>query len=206
MYFCGLKRIFFHIIPLSSVHMIHFRPTAKKAFFGLIVALFFCFGNTKAQDGKALFNANCASCHAVHKKLTGPALAGVEERWPDQKKLYAWIRNSAAFLATGDKYANDLYLAYNKTAMNSFTNLTDGEIGAMLKYIRETPPPAPPGGGGATGTATSNSGSSSPLLFGILTLILAIVALILLQVNSNLRKLSDDKEGVRSGSLKRLPA
>ncbi|MFW1411035.1 c-type cytochrome, partial [Vibrio parahaemolyticus] len=58
-----------------------------------------------AQDGKALFSANCASCHQVHKKLTGPALAGVEDRWPDKKKLHAWIHNSAAFLKTGDAYA-----------------------------------------------------------------------------------------------------
>jgi len=34
------------------------------------------------------------------------------------------------------------------------------------------------------------------LLFGILTLILAIIAVILLQVNSSLRKLSDEKEGI----------
>jgi len=34
------------------------------------------------------------------------------------------------------------------------------------------------------------------LLYGVLTLILAVIMLILLQVNSNLKKLSDDKEGI----------
>ena len=38
--------------------------------------------------------------------------------------------------------------------------------------------------------------SDSTLVFGILTLILAFVALILLQVNSNLRKLADEKSGI----------
>ena len=59
-------------------------------------------------NGQALFSSNCASCHAVHKDLTGPALAGVEERWGDKERLYAWIRNNQAFLKTGDKYANEL--------------------------------------------------------------------------------------------------
>ena len=36
------------------------------------------------------------------------------------------------------------------------------------------------------------------LLYGILTLILAVIMLVLLQVNSNLKKLSDDKSGIPS--------
>lgn len=39
-------------------------------------------------EGKKLFQARCASCHNVNKKLTGPALAGVEERHSE-----AWILN-----------------------------------------------------------------------------------------------------------------
>ena len=35
------------------------------------------------------------------------------------------------------------------------------------------------------------------MLYGILTIVLAVIALILLQVNSSLRKLSDEKEGIR---------
>jgi hypothetical protein len=37
--------------------------------------------------------------------------------------------------------------------------------------------------------------SDNSILYGVLTLILAVVALIMLQVNSNLKKLADDKEG-----------
>jgi hypothetical protein len=34
------------------------------------------------------------------------------------------------------------------------------------------------------------------LIFGIISLIMALIALILMQVNSNLKKLSDDTEGI----------
>ncbi len=151
-----------------------------------------------AQDGKAIFSQNCASCHAVNKKLTGPALAGVEERWPDKTKLYSWVRNSAAFLKTGDAYANNLYNEYNKTAMNAFPALSNKEIDAVLGYINTAAKAAAAGPvAGATEDPNSAKGAESDnsLLFGILTLILAVVALVLLQVNSNLKKLADDKEG-----------
>jgi len=164
----------------------------------LFITLSSSIGNPiNAQDGKALFSQNCASCHAVNKKLTGPALAGVEDRWSDKKNLYAWIKNSAAFLKTGDPYANKLYNEYNKTAMNLFPNLTDKDIDAILGYIKSVPAAgAAPAGGAAGAAAPAESESDSTLVFGILTLILAVVSLILLQVNSNLKKLSDDKSGI----------
>ena len=145
-----------------------------------------------AQDGKALFQTNCAACHNPYKQVTGPALHGVSERVPDKKLLHAWIRNNNAVLASGNKYFNDLYVQFNKTPMTPFPSLTDAEIDAIIKYV-ELPPPSEttPSGGGKTAPESDNS-----LLYGILTIILAVIMLTLLQVNSNLKKLSDDKEGI----------
>ncbi len=154
------------------------------------------FAPANAQDGKALFNANCASCHKIDKDLTGPMLMGVEDRWPDKTKLYAWIRNNIAFRAKGDQYANDLYVKWNKAAMNTFPNFTDLEIAAILKYIGDYRPPMEEGGGGVK-NEKKDSGSNT-LLFGLVTIILAVVGLILLQVNSNLKKLTDEKAGLAS--------
>ena len=90
--------------------MISHRSITKTILLSTIVFLSLFFGNVvNAQDGKALFSQNCAACHAIDKKLTGPALLGVQDRWPDQKKLYSWIKNNQAFLKTGDPYANNLY-------------------------------------------------------------------------------------------------
>ena len=173
------------------------RNLAKIVTIFLFITFSAAIGNQlNAQDGKALFSANCASCHAVNKKLTGPALAGVEDRWPDKKNLYSWIKNNAAFLKTGDPYANNLYNEYNKTAMNLFTNLTDKDIDAILAYIKTVPAPGAAPADGAPAGAAAPAESDNSLVFGILSLVLAVLAIILMQVNSNLKKLSDDKLGV----------
>ena len=133
----------------------------------LFITLSSSIGNQlNAQDGKALFSQNCASCHAVNKKLTGPALAGVEDRWPDKKNLYAWIKNNAAFLKTGDPYANKLYNEYNKTAMNLFPSLTDKDIDAILGYIKTVPAAGAAPVGGAAAEAPKEE-SDSTLVFGL---------------------------------------
>lgn len=177
----------------------HNRPTAKKFLVSFLVAAVCSFGTVAhAQDGKALFNANCASCHHPAKDATGPALKGVEGRWESQEKLYAWIRNSQAVIKSGDKYANDLYNQWGKVAMTSFPTLKDEEIAAILTYVEDwKDPKAVVAGTGTPGPNTGADGTGdNSLIFGILTLVLAVVALILLQVNSNLRKLADDKDGI----------
>ena len=64
------------------------RNLAKIVSIFLLITFSTAIGNQlNAQDGKALFSQNCASCHAVNKKLTGPALAGVEDRWSEKKNL-----------------------------------------------------------------------------------------------------------------------
>ncbi|SJZ60878.1 c-type cytochrome [Sediminibacterium ginsengisoli] len=175
--------------------MISFRRIAKASFVSALLLMGSVLLNpASAQDGKTLFNTNCASCHKVHAKSTGPALAGVEDRWPDKAKLHAWIKNSQAFLKTGDKYANDLYNEYNKVAMNKFEGILDEkQIDDILAYIK-TVPAVDPKKVDSPDTGAAAEGDHS-LLFGILTLILAVVSLILLQVNSNLKKLADDREG-----------
>lgn len=180
--------------------MIPYRLVVKRVLFSLFLVGVACFSQPViAQDGKGLFMSNCAACHAVLKDGTGPALFGIEERVPDKKLLHDWIRNNQAVLATGNKYFNDLYVARNKTPMNPFPNLTDAEIEAILKYVQDEgvrqQTKVGPGGGGTTAAPVSEDSS---LLYGILTLILAVIVFTLLTVNANLKKLADEKEGVPS--------
>ncbi|MGE5108993.1 MAG: c-type cytochrome, partial [Sphingobacteriales bacterium] len=175
----------------------HRRKLHQAKLFLLLSATFFIGQITFAQDGKTVFQTNCSSCHNPYKVATGPALYGAYDRWGgNEANMTAWIKNSASY-KDKDPYAKKLFEQFNGTPMTNFTSLSDGEIAAVIKYIKELPPP-PTGGPGPEG-GTGAPAQDNTLLFGVLTLILAVVALILLQINANLRKLSDDKEGVYRG-------
>jgi mono/diheme cytochrome c family protein len=164
-----------------------------------VVLTLFSFKSASAQDvaaGKALFSANCASCHNPLKDATGPALQGVEKHVPSKEWLYQWIRNSAKLISSGDKYANEIYNKWNKTAMTPFPNLKDEEIDNIMAYVNSVQPPsaaAPAGGGVASGTETDNT-----WLYTIVTLVLALLIFILTRVNKTLNRVANDKQGLPS--------
>ncbi len=89
------------------------------------------------SKGKTLFLENCAACHSLKKDLTGPALAGVNERITDKEQLYKWIRNPSAVLGSGNVYFNELKKRFGGVVMTSFSNLTDDEIESVLSYIKD---------------------------------------------------------------------
>jgi mono/diheme cytochrome c family protein len=197
-YFCSLSG------NLTAYHqsiaiMSHHRSIVSSLCAAVVFVFLLTFSTgVKAQDGKALFQQKCASCHAINKNLTGPALSGVEDRWPNKADLYRWIRNSAALIKEGHPRAVEVYNQYNKIQMTAFPELKDADIDAILAYIN-APAPGPKGGDPIPDTVSNKAAESdSALIFGILTIILAVIALILLQVNSNLKRLSDDADGVAS--------
>jgi mono/diheme cytochrome c family protein len=176
--------------------MMHYKKLFLRFVTALILIGFTSFNSAFAQSGEELFKANCANCHKPDVDYTGPALKGVRDRQPDKEYIYKWMANPAGMIAT-DAYAKKLFERWRPTVMTAFGNLKKDQIDAILDYVEKyTPPPTT---AGATGAAGTSKGDDNSLLFGILTLILAVVAFILLQVNTNLRKLSDDKEGVLRG-------
>jgi mono/diheme cytochrome c family protein len=182
--------------------MIDHRANVKRTLFSALFFLLLSFGNkVTAQDGKAIFQDNCASCHSVFKPLTGPALGGVTTRgpWTDHKKIYEWVHNPAKFMAS-DPYTQGLKAQYN-AMMTPFPQLSEKEIDAVLDYVEKTFKAGPPGGNNTPSNAPGGQvvdEKDNSILYGVLTLILAVVALVMLQVNSNLKKLADDKDGLPS--------
>ena len=178
----------------------------KRFLFTISLALFSLslFAAPDLDNGKSLFKANCAQCHNKNMKddLTGPALGGIAERWEGKEDvLYAWIRNSQAVIASGDKYANNLYNEWNKTLMNPFPDLTDQEIEDLLGYVdgmykgtygpKKADIVATDGGKGDE--------SNNNFLYLTLTLILGLLAVVLAKIISNLRHLALVKEGAAVG-------
>lgn len=169
--------------------MSRYRKIFNRIFTSISLVFLLSFNNQSlAADGAALFKANCASCHKVDKDFSGPALKGWKERVPGGDWIYKWIHSP---IDQNDPYATALKNKWKPTIMTSFPQLKNDDIDAILKYVDEWVPEDL-----SKGNATSKGADDSSLLFGILTLVLALIAFILLQVNSNLRKLSDEKEGV----------
>lgn len=171
----------------------------KRVFTGLLIVVSLLFSNNIfAQDGEAIFKAKCQACHKPIGDLAGPQLQGARERQAaaglPADWVYKWVANPAGMVET-DPYAKGLKAKYG-TVMQPFpvSQLSKADLDAVLNWADKYTPPVP-----ATGTGGTEQPEDHSLLYGILTLILAVVIFTLVQINSNLRKLNDDKEGVRRG-------
>lgn len=165
----------------------------------LFTVLFLSLSNLAfGQDGEALFKTNCASCHTVtDQKLTGPGLAGVSKRVPSLDWMKKWIKNNEALIKAGDPYAVKIYEENNRAQMTVFTNLSDAEIDAIIKYF--TNPPAPKGEkkpalGDAPSEEQAEKGISGMMLLAIAST-LAILYFVLRGVRKSLQITADEKFG-----------
>ena len=163
----------------------------------VVFVLLNSFQTFAAPDGKALFQANCASCHNPIKDATGPALKGVTGRVPNKEWIYKWIKNSASVIASGDKYANDLYNKWNKTAMTAFPGLSNEEIDAIVKYVDDYQAPVTAAAQTPAAGESKDSGDNT-LLYAILSIVLLIAIFVLTQVNKVLSRSSNAKTGLPS--------
>lgn len=90
---------------------------------------------TKGQD---LFKNNCSQCHAVNADVVvGPGLQGIDTR-RDEAWIIKWVKNSQKVVASGDKYAVELYEKYNKTPMTAFDNFSDDDVKAIIAFVKES--------------------------------------------------------------------
>lgn len=86
--------------------------------------------------GKEIFTNNCSACHApTDEVVVGPGLKGIETR-RDLAWITKWVQNPQKVLASGDKYANDLFKKFNGTQMTAFPNLGEEDIKSLLAYIK----------------------------------------------------------------------
>ncbi len=154
-----------------------------------------------AQDGdptkgKSLFNTNCAACHNLDKKMTGPALRGVEARLAndeglDRNWLNSWIRNSSALIKSGDAYANKIYAEYNGAAMTAFPQFSDQDLSDILAYTAQEKA-QPAAVAAASGIPSAQNGSDSGLtnniILGALAVMFMLLAIGLILVKQTLRR------------------
>ena len=145
--------------------------------------------------GKALFNANCAACHQLDKKMTGPALRYVEKRLYDDEGLdrawlNAWIRNSSSLIKSGDVYANKIYNEYNGAAMTAYPQFSDQDISNILAYTAQdkTVPAVAAVAAVSSQSSAQDSDFSKILILSALAILFSLLALGLFLVNKTLRR------------------
>jgi mono/diheme cytochrome c family protein len=142
-----------------------------------------------AVKGKELFNANCAACHNLDKKMTGPALRGVSGKY-DMPWLYKWISNSSALIKSGDAKAVKVYEENNKSVMTAFPQLSNADIDNIIAYTSE-PKPEPDVTAALPGAKTGEeSGLSNSIVLGALSLVMLMLVVMLFLVNNVLTKIA----------------
>ncbi len=100
-----------------------------------LLGIFNVQGETPIEEGKSIFATRCAACHSINKVLTGPALAGVDERrsidW-----IVNFIHSSQTMVKQGDKDAIAVYEAFNKIPMPDHKDISEEKIKSIVEYIK----------------------------------------------------------------------
>ncbi|MDN5211132.1 c-type cytochrome [Fulvivirgaceae bacterium BMA12] len=154
--------------------------------------------------GKATFQELCTVCHAVDKRVVGPALMNVYER-RDLPWIISFVKNSQKVISSGDPYAVALYNEYNKTQMSNFDYLSDEEIINIVAYIKhETDNPATPqaaasedaaaGGAEAVEQGGIPSQYLTAILAGLLVILVIILGVLMLIISVLTKYLKDKKD------------
>lgn len=143
--------------------------------------LLFAVTTLHAQDvkeGEKIFKSKCTSCHAIDRKVVGPALKGIPET-KDEAWLIKWIKNSQALIASGDAEAVKIFEENNKLVMTSFTDLSDDQIKSVLAYITDASKEKPKDA--VTAGAAKDDNASVFMILGLIAVVvLAVVVIVVL--------------------------
>lgn len=141
-----------------------------------------------ADNGKQLFNSNCASCHKLDKKAIGPALGDITET-RELDYLIKWIRNNKELRDAGNEQAIAIFEEYNGSIMPSFEGLSEQDVKDILVYTQEGGKKEEEIGGVQTpvGPRTAEEDDNTVLLI-VLGAILLFLIILLARVKNTLKQ------------------
>lgn len=165
-----------------------------KATLTLVFAIA-CVSLSNAQDlkaGESLYKANCTSCHAIDRKVIGPALKDVIEA-EDEAWMIKWIKNSQSLVKAGDPAAVKIFNEYNQSIMSSFPQFSDDDVKNIIAYVKSErdKPKAVAADAGGAGAEANASAVNDYTIIGLVVLIavLILVVYVLNRVINSLEKL-----------------
>jgi len=105
-------------------------------FFSFVISALSALANDNPDAGKAIFQSQCTSCHAIASKLVGPALKDV-----DKRHSIAWIikfvTSSQGMVKSGDKQAVQVFEENNEIVMPDHLTMTAADISNVISYIKQ---------------------------------------------------------------------
>ncbi|MGY3215136.1 cytochrome c3 family protein [Mucilaginibacter sp. HD30] len=171
---------------MRSISLI-FKQFTKPVLLALCLAVWGF--SVKAQgdpaNGEALFKKNgCNACHALDKRMTGPALGPLLTEDTDDKWITKWIQNNPALIAAKDPKAIKIYEEFGQAGMPAFPNITDAEAADVIAYARDgykKLEDAKKTAGPAAGAVAEDKGPSDLVVFGLIgVIILAFIIILVL--------------------------
>ena len=182
------------------------RNNSPRVHFVLSVAFSFLFvlssfaQNGDTNNGKKLFNSNCAACHKLEQRLIGPPLKGVAAK-RDQEWLKKWIRNSGELIASGDADAKAIFEEYSSIPMTPFPNLTDQDIADILAYTDADPASFKKKAVVAPVVVKKTKSYLSEVIIAIILIVL-MLTVVLFKLKATLRTLNKEEQGAYFDELK----
>ena len=187
-----LRKLYFCLALMLIFSVTSFAQDAAPAATDATAAPAATTGGDPAK-GKELFNTNCAACHKLDAKSTGPALRGVAGKY-EMSWIYKWVHNSSDLIKSGDAAAVKVFEENNKAVMTAFPQLSEGDIDNIIAYTSTPKEEAPVVAGAAVpgidAAASSESGLSNNIILGALALVMAMLVVMLFLVNNVLRKVA----------------
>ncbi|MEL6811555.1 MAG: cytochrome c [Bacteroidota bacterium] len=88
--------------------------------------------------GREVFLINCAACHHLTKKRTGPSLRDKfrNNRYPSNSYFGIYVTKEDSLLNAKDPYAIAINEAYSGYEYSHQFNLTEEDLKLLIEYIR----------------------------------------------------------------------
>lgn len=102
----------------------------------LFSSIFSIHAQENIEEGKTIFKSRCASCHAIDKRVIGPALKDVDKRH-EEKWIIDFVHSSQTVINGGDEKAAKLFQEYNQTIMPDHKDLSEAQVKNIIAYIKD---------------------------------------------------------------------
>lgn len=91
-------------------------------------------GNSIPTESKILFNNNCAPCHKIDKKSTGPPIKGMQIRFNNDDMLFSYVLNEDSLRKNFKTFYDSIFQDYNVDYQHHFPKLSKAELELFFLY------------------------------------------------------------------------